>query len=189
MASVGTACAVAAVAVGGAVSLIMTKLPEVKTIFYVGTPKKLEIRGVPPRPAVWEAQHIYRLKIDICHSDLNDTNTSNLLVAEFMGENGVLQRNELAGNVTGCGPFSLGILPATLMSEQELKSVRISNTGGDALFIDQVEVDKDGDRLFWDGRNNGGGWCLSTDPNDYKGGWEEAASTCASSYTFSSPAN
>jgi hypothetical protein len=53
------------------------------------------------------------------------------------------------------------------------------------MFIDQVTLYKGNDVVIWEGRNGGNGWCLSTDPNDYVGGWESNVSgSCQSSYSF-----
>ncbi|MCW5759995.1 MAG: hypothetical protein KIS90_09530, partial [Phenylobacterium sp.] len=134
-------------------------------------------------------QLVYRANIDFCHSDLRDTATGNTITVDFLSNGVSAGRQMVKGNVSDCGTFSRGYLETALTTDKVVDAVRVSTDGGDAMFIDQVRVYRDDAMIIWDGRDNGRGWCLSTDPNDHVGGWEAAASGCARSYTFNSRPN
>lgn len=135
------------------------------------------------------ASAAYLARVDFCHSSLSDTATSSNITIEFMKQGRAVASKTINGSVSDCGTFSKGYLETTINTPVVLDGVRVSTDGGDGMFIDQVEVWRDNIKVFWDGRNNGGGWCLSTDANDHIGGWEGATSGCQKSISFSNLAN
>lgn len=131
----------------------------------------------------------YRANIDFCHSDLTDEETTDNITVDFYAADGFIERKQVAGNASDCGVFSKGTLEVSITTPRTVSEVRVSTDGGNAMFIDQVRVYRGNDIYLWDGRDNGRGWCLSRDPQDYVGGWENQAGTCSSSFTFKSKAN
>ncbi|MBL8552966.1 MAG: hypothetical protein JNL41_01720 [Phenylobacterium sp.] len=201
----GTTCPAVAAAVGGAVSAVGMALPDAKAVFYVGTPggeapegvvsSVLEVSGTAWSPAAFDstlgvAQAIYRANIDFCHSDLSDTATGDNITVEFLANGTPVGRQVIKGNTSDCGALSRGYLETAIATTKIVSAIRVSTSGGDAMYVDQARLFRNGKVIVWDGRNNGGGWCLSTDPNDYKGGWENnVVGACQRTYTFASPAN
>lgn len=196
-ATAGAGCAAAlALANGGAqgaAALGSLAIPEAKEVFYIGFPGMLELKGTAFNPQATDktlgvAQLPYSARVDFCHSALTDTGTGNKITVDFMSRGQVVHSGSVNGNVSDCGTFSKGYLEVTGSTTDIVDAVKVSTNGGDGLFVDQVEVFRDGTKFIWDGRQDGGGWCLSTDPNDHIGGWEKAASGCTKSVTFSNPA-
>lgn len=132
------------------------------------------------------------IKLDYCHSDLSDTNTGNTITielwSEIAGRAPVLAKSGTIRGISGCSVFGA---PASLDERYLFTGVNspvthviLKTNGGDALFIDQIKVSESSKEIIWEGRTNGGGWCLSTDANDYQGGWESAVSSCSSEVRF-----
>lgn len=132
------------------------------------------------------------IKLDYCHSDLSDTNTANTITielwSEIAGRAPVLAKSGTLKGISGCSIFGA---PASLDEHYLFTGVNspvthviLKTNGGDALFIDQFKVLESSKEIIWEGRTNGGGWCLSTDANDYQGGWESAVSSCSSEVRF-----
>lgn len=123
---------------------------------------------------------VYDVSIDFCHSDLSDTGTANELIVTLSGVDGVVGTQRLNG--TGnCSVFGAPVsADAKLKFETflDVSAISVETTGGDALFIDEIEIWKGSSKIAWYGRENQGGWCLSTDPNDHLGGWEKAVKGC-----------
>ncbi|MBY0393469.1 MAG: hypothetical protein K2Q27_09400 [Novosphingobium sp.] len=132
----------------------------------------------------------YRARIDFCHSAVTDTNTSGNITIDFMKQGAAVASKTINGAVSDCGTFSKGYLETTINTPVAIDAVRVNTDSGDAMFIDQVEVWRDDIKVFWDGRNDGKGWCISTDPEDFRGGWEDVVSTsCQRSWVFNNLAN
>ena len=129
----------------------------------------------------------YSAEIDFCHSSLLDTATSSNITVDFMAGNKTVGSQVIKGSVSDCALTSKGYLTAKTYTDKPVDSIRVTTEGGDRMLIDQVQAYRDGRKFIWDGRNNGGGWCLSTDANDYQGSWESAATRCSKSQKFSSP--
>jgi hypothetical protein len=131
----------------------------------------------------------YLARIDFCHSALADTNTGNNITIEFLRQGSTVGRQTISGSVSDCGALSKGYLEGSISTAEAVDAVRVSTDGGDAMFVDQVEVWRGNAKLIWEGRNNGGGWCLSTDANDFRGGWEANASgACVAARVFNNRA-
>ncbi len=141
---------------------------------------------VPPPPGT--PANTYRAAIDFCHSDLSDTGTANMIIVEFLGLDGLAGTQVVPGSGS-CSAFGAPVssdLQVEFKTYFDVRAVRISIVGDDAFFVDQVQLFKDGTRIAWDGRTNGGGWCISTDPGDYAP-WSGTTSSCAANYTFQWP--
>ena len=189
----GAGCAAAlAIASGGAdaaAQMASLAIPEAKEVFYIGFPVLLELSGTVFDAAAREtalgvAALPYRVNVDYCIAGLQDTTSSNNITVDFLAGGKIVQRSKLGGGGAGCSG------EASMTTADIITSVRVNTDGGDGMLIDQVQVFRSGNRIFWDGRDNGGGWCLSTDANDHIGGWEGAVSGgCAKSHSFSNPAN
>ncbi len=152
-----------------------------------GTEDRSYIRPGDPKRAITN----YDVDIDFCHSSLTDTDTTDTLTVEFLGEDGPAGTKTVQGS-GACSVFGAAVstgLHVKLDSYLDVSSVRITTSGGNAFFIDQVHLYRNGTKIVWDGRTDGGGWCLSTDPADYQGSWQSVVSSCSPSYTFSTRAN
>jgi hypothetical protein len=129
----------------------------------------------------------YEVFIDFCHSDLSDTGTANELIVKLSGVDGPVGTQLIKG--TGnCSVFGAPVssdAKATFMSFLDVNAITVETTGGDALFIDEIEIWSEGSKIGWYGRDNQGGWCLSTDANDHIGGWEKAVGGCTKSMSAS----
>lgn len=200
----GAACPAAAAAVGGAVSAVGMALPDGKSVFYVGTPggeappsvatNAIEVSGTAWSPSAVDTtlgvgQATYRANLDFCHSDLRDTATAENITIEFLANGERVGTQVVKGNTSDCGTFSRGYLETSIATKKIVNAIRVSTSGGDAMYVDQARLFRNGQVIVWDGRDNGSGWCLSTDVNDFQGGWEKnVAGACRRSYTFASPA-
>lgn len=133
----------------------------------------------------------YEVAIDFCHSDLSDTGTANELIVTLSGVDGVAgtQRIQGTGNCSILGAPVSADAKLTFESYLDVSNITVETTGGDGLFIDEVEIWRNGDKTAWHGRDNGRGWCVSTDANDHIGGWEAAVSGCSRSISLSNRTN
>jgi len=187
----GAGCA-AAVAIAGAganatASMASLAIPDAKETFYVGFPGTLELAGSAFNPSATDrtlgvAAFPYKVNVDYCISGLTDTPSASNITVDFLSNGKLVNRQKLQNAASGCAA------EVETTATDIITAVRINTDGGDAMLIDQVQVYRDGRKIFWDGRENGGGYCLSTDAGDTAGGWEAVASGCSKSFTFSNPA-
>ncbi len=137
--------------------------------------------GKPAQPAPPPSPKKYEVFLDFCHSDLSDTGTANDLIVTLSGVDGTVGTQIIKG--TGnCSVFGAPVSSdskATFLSFLDVSAISVETTGGDALFIDEIEIWSEGTKVAWYGRDNLGGWCLSTDANDHLGGWEKVVGGCA----------
>ncbi len=127
----------------------------------------------------------YQVKIDFCHPSLSDTETTSNITVEFWTTEGYVDKKTIAGNVSDCGVFSKGELSFDQMTGYNINQIQIKTDGGDGMFVDQVRLYKGNATVIWEGRDGGNGWCLSTEPNDHIGGWENnVAGACQSTLVF-----
>jgi hypothetical protein len=154
----------------------------------LGSGKLSQSARVAPQPGT--PANTYRAAIDFCHSNLANTGTTELITVEFLGLDGLAGTQTLqgSGNCSALGAPASSDLQVEFKTYFDVRAVRISIGGFDAFFIDQVQLFKDGSRIVWDGRTNGGGWCLSKDPNNYRD-WAAATNICATTYTFNTASN
>ncbi|MEM6262536.1 MAG: hypothetical protein AAGI38_08520 [Bacteroidota bacterium] len=136
----------------------------------------------PSRP-LWSSAVKYSVNIDCVHAHLSDTHTANRITVKFYAGSALIAskyKNGAANDVLGYWPTFV------TNTREKITHVVVSTNGGDALFIDQLQVFKNNERILWEGRDNGGGWCLSTDARDANGDWSGniAGNVCRSSYRF-----
>ncbi len=127
----------------------------------------------------------YSVKIDNCHSDIDNEGTGNKITVEFMNGSEVVKKSEKNGIPVNC------IMPDAefiCYTSTKITAVRVSTNGDDGFYIDELAIYKDGDKVKQHGGDNGGGWCLSTDPSDAHGSWKGKCSgtghSCHRSVTF-----
>lgn len=107
----------------------------------------------------------YTVQIDNCHSNLSNTNTADRITLYLYDENG---SNFIQESVQGSGSCSTKI---SITTPVKVSRFALGTSGQDAFFLDEVKFWKGysaftGDLLSHSGRNDGGGWCLSTDTAD-----------------------
>lgn len=144
------------------------------------------VHAAPDRPIT-----NYEVDIDFCHSSLANTDTTDTLSVEFWGADGLAGTQTVQGSGS-CSVFGAAVSPGLHVKWDtylDVSSVKITTNGSNAFFIDQVHLYRNGTKIVWDGRTDGGGWCLSQDPNDYQGGWQAVVASCSASYTFSTRVN
>ncbi len=133
--------------------------------------------GNPP-----PTRYSYRLTIDCNHNAISATDTRNRITVSFLGRNGRLIRNVSRNGVGNCAN-SEGIF--TLTTNQQVGYVLFRTNGNDAFFIDEWRLSLNGRLIKHEGRDNGRGWCLSTDPNDTAGWRNYLTGACKSRLRFS----
>ncbi len=122
--------------------------------------------------------------IDCNHSKLTGTHTNSRVTVQFWASNNLVSGKYRDG-VSNCS-FS----DATFSTKTwyKITHIIINTNGGDGFYIDELRVKKGGDQILWEGRDNGGGWCLSTDRTDATGDWKNyVANGCQSSIRFNLP--
>jgi hypothetical protein len=93
-----------------------------------------------------------------------------------------------------CGVFADAVYFSDTFEPFDLKHIDISIGGDDAFWMDEIRVyrrdfanDRFKDNLVghW-GRDNGKGWCLSTDANDINGSFKDrsTSSGCVTTFRF-----
>jgi len=123
-----------------------------------------------------------KVTIDACHSDLDDTDTDNRITVNFWSGSRHIGGKYVDG-LSNCGGNDTAFAVTT---DLDVTHITITTNGGDALFIDELRMYKDGDLIKHEGRDDGNGWCLSTDANDANGDWsgELAGNTCRKELRF-----
>ncbi len=133
-----------------------------------------------------ENSYEYEVKIDACHSDLDNTGTGNRISVEFWSGETYLYAKYRDGVSDGCYGADASF---SYSSTRKVSHVIVKTDGGDAFYIDEISLKIGGDEVKHYGRDNGNGWCLSTDPNDANGSWKNYISgtggKCISSIKFS----
>ena len=125
----------------------------------------------------------YRVQIDCNHSDLDYTDTANRITVSF-----------LAGSTHIAGKYRDGVSCPSIGADPEFEitsgtpitRVTVSTNGSDAFYIDELRIYKDDVLVTHEGRDNGSGWCLSTDPGDAQGSWKNniSGSVCRPEVSF-----
>lgn len=133
----------------------------------------------------------YRIYLDYCHSNLDDTDTVNTVTAEFWSDRSGLLGEQSVRGLSACSPLGAVVSieqPFVLRGASDLVDyIKVKIDGGDAVFIDEISLSKGTEnRILHEGRDNGNGWCLSTDANDATGTWAgvSAGGSCRSEWSF-----
>jgi|GEM_PF-7092297 len=125
------------------------------------------------------------IKLDICHSSLDNEGTKNQIKVEFLRGNTVVKTQIKDGVSSNCYSFDEEF---SCWTAEFITAARISTNGDDGFYIDEVSMFKDGEKTRQHGGNDGNGWCLSTDPTDAHRSWKGKCSgtgnSCWKSATF-----
>ncbi|MCF2948530.1 hypothetical protein L0668_10465 [Paraglaciecola aquimarina] len=150
-----------------------TKLPS----DYVG------MKGFNPSPTPAPQPNLslqnYRVSLDCFHNDLKNEGTNGSITASLVI--GIKKVSSSTVNAPPCKNNSPLLFNLTGPSQGVKLELRTNSDN--AFFIDAVSVTKNG-RVKYSGKNNGRGWCLSTDRNDVNGGWKNHVSNCKSTHIF-----
>jgi cytolysin (calcineurin-like family phosphatase) len=137
-----------------------------------------------PVPAVGgTVENEWYVDIDACHSDLDNTQTANRITVEFWANSTMVGAKYRDGVDVNCLASDARF---SLESNANVTHVIVKTNGDDGFYIDELRLYKNDDLMNHHGRDNGSGWCLSTDPGDAQGGWKGkcAGNTCRSSVRF-----
>lgn len=127
----------------------------------------------------------YVVRIDNCHSDIGNEGTGNTITVEFLSGNTVIYKSVKNGVPENCYTADAIFLAR---SAKRITSVRVSTNGNDGYYIDELRLFKNDKLIKQYGGDNGGGWCISTDPQDAHGEWKGKCSgtgnSCSKSVNF-----
>lgn len=115
----------------------------------------------------------YRVEIDCNHSNVSNSDTKDRISVDFLDPGG---RNLGTRYRDGVGNCLLADAVFTLSVRAVVSSIVIRTSGNDAFYIDEMKFYKDGQLIKHEGRDNGRGWCLSTDSKDSEGSWKDYVS-------------
>ena len=107
----------------------------------------------------------WKVKIDACHSELDNTGTKNRVTVQFWAGQSLIKsmyRNGVSENCSS--PDQL----FSISTKQKITHVIITTNGSDAFYIDEIYLYKGGDLMNRHGRDDGRGWCISQDSKDAK---------------------
>ena len=144
---------------------------------YPSNPQKIEVVFTVER------FNEYKVEIDHCHSDLDYEGTSGQITLEFWSGNKMVESRIKNGIADNCPTDDNIFIVNTLES---ITHVVVKTNSGDAFYIDQLRLYKNGSLNANHGADNGQGWCISTDANDAHGPWKGkvAQSVCSPSKRF-----
>jgi hypothetical protein len=125
----------------------------------------------------------WRVEIDSCHKNLDDTGTTNKITTEFWSKDKKVKSQSRNGVKANC---ILNREYWSITTDYTITHVIVKTDGTDGFFIDEVELYKGGKSKKRHGRDNGSGWCLSKDPKDGGGAWRGKVSNsrCVSQIKF-----
>jgi hypothetical protein len=115
----------------------------------------------------------YKVEIDCNHRSVQNTDTGNRITVSFKDFNEKRIQAKYMNGVRNClvkeavYSFSFDAPPAFL---------EFMTNGNDAFYIDEFRLYRNGVLVKHEGRDNGRGWCLSTDPGDANGAWRRYVS-------------
>ena len=126
--------------------------------------------------------NLYKVQIDCYHNSVRNTDTGNRITVSFLDGNGRIIGNVSKNGVRNCARTDSVF---SLNTNREVKSIVFRTNGNDAFYIDEWRLYKNGARVHWQGRDNGKGWCLSTDSGDSSGSWRNfVTGSCRSNLRF-----
>ena len=155
----------------------------------------------PKQNGVGQLMGEWSLFVDCYHSDLNFEDTDDKVKVELFNESGQLMYSGL----------KIIYLCSAISEDGDLFSIKtdaannkwrnysgrpakivLTATGDNAAFIDHLDLETYSDYSFFGGgdlikrwgKDDGRGWCLSTDPDDINGAWKDYASGCHRTLTF-----
>jgi hypothetical protein len=123
------------------------------------------------------------VEIDCYHSDLDSEGTTNRITVEWWaGDERVGERS-----AEGVDCSSTGADPEfEITTGSPITGIVVTTNGSDAFYIDELRIYKEDVLVNHHGRDNGSGWCVSTDPADAQGTWRNNISgSCRAQQAFS----
>lgn len=125
----------------------------------------------------------YRVEIDNCHSDIENEGTGGVISVEFWSNSKKIVTKTRNGIGVNCLTAD-AVFSATL--SQNITHIIIKTNTGDAFFIDELRLFKNGKLDKHYGSDDGQGWCLSTEANDAFTAWKGKVvnNVCRSSWQF-----
>jgi len=137
--------------------------------------------GIVPESDEFE----WKVEIDACHSDLDNTGTNNRITVQFYAGSTLVASKYKDGVSDGCKIWE-GDTVFSTKTNRKITHVIVKTNGSDGFYIDEIRLYEKGALKQHHGRDNGSGWCLSTDPKDANGSWKGKVSgnTCKSSHRF-----
>ena len=122
------------------------------------------------------SSQMYELKIDCYHTGLSSEGTKNK-ISVCSRSNGA--RQDCESHKPKCSSTSDA---SYRFWATDLTHVEIKTDGNDGFFIDEMSLLEEGktEIAHW-GRDDGNGWCMSTDPKDSGGSWKNNVSKCVRS--------
>lgn len=125
----------------------------------------------------------HKVQVDCYHSDLDHEDTSARITVNFWSNNtrvGSTSRKGVSCPAIGSDPtFSIE-------TDRQVTHVTITTSNDNAFYIDELRIYQGSVLKQHHGRDNGRGWCLSTDPGDTNGSWSNyiTRSGCKNSHRF-----
>ncbi len=131
------------------------------------------------------SENEWSVEIDACHSELSNTETSNRITVQFWAGPDRVASKYMDGVSNTCKIWE-GNATFSIKTTRNITHVIVKTNGNDGFYIDELYLYKAGELMQHHGRDDGSGWCLSTDANDAGGDWsgKVAGSTCRSQYQF-----
>jgi hypothetical protein len=125
----------------------------------------------------------YRVEIDNCHSDIENEGTGGTITAEFWSGNRNLSTKTKTGLGVYCGIEDI-VFSTSVLAHQNVTHVVLRTNTGDAFYIDELRLFKNGSLNKHYGSDDGSGWCLSTDKEDANTAWKGRVVGCNTSWRF-----
>lgn len=138
-------------------------------IFYVGFMALFIAMAAQTTPAF--ASELLKFEIDCNHSKLSNTGTKDKIAVEFYdGDKLVYAKiDKLSCSSTSDAEY-WGVFRNTA-DVKAVDNIKVKTQGRDALFIDEIKW-QGYYKAAYIGKDNGKGWCLSTNKSDGKGDWK-----------------
>jgi hypothetical protein len=125
----------------------------------------------------------YKVEIDHCADEVTHEGTSGMVSVQFMNMNKTVGVKGMAGISNSCAS---PVKTFTITSESNVSHIIVKNTSGNAFYIDEIRLYKDGKLIKEYGKGSTKGFCLSTDAGDAYGAWKNyiEGPTCTSTRQF-----
>ncbi|MEM7491901.1 MAG: hypothetical protein AAF296_00880 [Pseudomonadota bacterium] len=125
----------------------------------------------------------FEVTLDCYHTDMDNEDTKDEIRVHFYSKQkhmGTRRRNGVSCPSIGADPSF------TIQSDRQISHVVVETNGSNAFFIDEMRIFQGGRKIHHAGKDNGRGWCLSTDPGDGNGSWKSfvSKSGCKAKHIF-----
>jgi hypothetical protein len=108
----------------------------------------------------------YRVEVDCYHTSLASTDTGNRITVSFLDANRNVIRRVVKSGIRNCSQRDSVF---AINTNAVVRYIEFSTNGNDAFFIDKWRLTRDNRQITVGDRQNGKGWCLSTDRRDSVG--------------------